>query len=157
MTIKDIGPEPIVFNIEDETTANKAYRRVAWSGKYLQVTLMAIPVGGEIGLEQHPETDQFLRVEAGTGKVQMGDKKSKLSFTQQVGPDEVILVPAGKWHNVTNVGDEPLKLYSIYAPAHHKPGNVQSTKEIADRDEEEGRDEPAEWSVQPPSTEPDAH
>ncbi|MGL5249084.1 MAG: cupin domain-containing protein, partial [Brooklawnia sp.] len=64
MTIKDIGPEPTVFDIEDETTENDAYRRVAWSGKYLQVTLMSIPVGGEIGLELHSDTDQFLRVEA---------------------------------------------------------------------------------------------
>ena len=146
MTIKDIGPEPTVFDIEDETTENDAYRRVAWSGKYLQVTLMSIPVGGDIGLELHSETDQFLRVEAGEGLVQMGDRKDALDFEQELEDDFVVLVPAGKWHNVTNTGDEDLKLYSIYAPAHHKPGKVQQTKEIADNDTD---DEPADWSVQP--------
>lgn len=154
MTIKDIGPEPVVFDIEEETTGNDAYRRVAWSGKYLQVTLMSIPTGGEIGLEEHPDTDQFLRIEAGKGKVEMGDAKDQLDFVEEVEDDDVVLVPAGKWHNVTNIGDEPLQLYSIYAPAHHKPGKVQQTKQIADDDQD---DEPADWSVQPPATDPDKH
>ena len=92
MTIKDIGPEPTVFDIEDETTENDAYRRVAWSGKYLQVTLMSIPVGGDIGLELHSETDQFLRVEAGEGLVQMGDRKDAYQVIglRNDGSDEVI-------------------------------------------------------------------
>ncbi len=146
MTIKDIGPEPNAFDIEDETNENTDYRRVAWSGKYLQVTLMSIPVGGEIGLEIHPETDQFLRVESGEGLAQMGDAEDALDYEQRLTDDWVVLVPAGKWHNVTNTGDEELKLYSIYAPAHHKPGKVQETKEVADADDD---DEPADWSVQP--------
>lgn len=154
MTIKDIGPEPTVFDIEDETTGNDDYRRVAWSGKFLQVTLMSIPVGGEIGLELHADTDQFLRVEAGEGLVEIGDAKDALNIKEELEDDFVVLVPAGKWHNVTNTGDEPLKLYSIYAPAHHKPGKVQETKEIADADTD---DEPADWSVQPPSTGEDQH
>ena len=70
--IKDIGPQPQSFNIELATKANADYRSVAWSGRYLQVTLMSIPVGGDIGLEAHPETDQFLRLDAGSGRVQMG-------------------------------------------------------------------------------------
>lgn len=148
MTIKDIGPQPIVFDIEEETTANEAYRTVAWSGKYLQVTLMSIPIGGEIGLEIHPETDQFLRVEQGKGLALLGDDKDHLDSEQRIEDDFVVIIPAGKWHNVTNAGDEPLKLYSIYAPAHHKPGKVQQTKEIAEVDTD---DEPAEWSVQPTS------
>lgn len=146
MTVQDNGPEPSAFDIEHATKDNDDYRRVAWSGKYLQVTLMSIPVGGEIGLEVHPETDQFLRVEAGRGLAQMGDAKDALDYEQELGDDWVVLVPAGKWHNVTNTGDEELKLYSIYAPAHHKPGKVQQTKQIADEDTD---DEPAEWSVQP--------
>lgn len=154
MTIQDIGPEPIVFDIEEETIANEVYRRVAWSGKYLQVTLMSIPAGGDIGLELHPDTDQFLRIEKGTGLAQMGDAKDALAFSQEVSDDDVILVPAGKWHNVTNTGDDPLQLYSIYAPAHHKPGKVQGTQEIAEADDD---DEPADWSVQPPSSEADKH
>ena len=149
MTIKDIGPEPIVFNIEDETTANKAYRRVAWSGKYLQVTLMSIPVGGEIGLEQHPETDQFLRVDAGTGRCVMGPAKDEVTFEQAVEDGWSIQVPAGMWHDVINTGDEPLQLYAVYAPVHHAQGIVQATAEDAEADEEAGRDEPPSWTVQP--------
>lgn len=148
MTIKDIGPEPVIFDIEDETTENNAYRRVAWSGKYLQVTLMSIPVGGEVGLELHPETDQFIRVEEGKALAQVGDSQDDLDFERTLEDDDVALIPAGKWHNVTNTGDEPLKLYSIYAPAHHKPGKVQLTKDDADADTD---DEPADWSVQPVS------
>ncbi len=154
MTIKDIGPEPTIFDIEDETVANDAYRRVAWSGRFLQVTLMSIPAGGDIGLELHADTDQFIRVEAGVGLAQLGDAKDALTIEEKLEDDDVVLIPAGKWHNVTNTGDEPLKLYSIYAPAHHKPGKVQQTQEIAEADTD---DEPADWSVQPPSTGEDQH
>ena len=72
MTIKDIGPAPQAFDLETATVENPNYRAVAWSGKYLQLTLMSIPVGGDVGLESHPETDQFLRLDAGRGRVQMG-------------------------------------------------------------------------------------
>lgn len=154
MTIKDIGPEPTIFDIEDETVANDAYRRVAWSGRFLQVTLMSIPAGGDIGLELHADTDQFIRVEAGEGLAQLGDAKDALTIEEKLEDDDVVIIPAGKWHNVTNTGEEPLKLYSIYAPAHHKPGKVQQTQEIAEADTD---DEPADWSVQPPSTGEDQH
>ncbi len=76
----------------------------------------------------------------------MGDAEDALDYEQRLTDDWVVLVPAGKWHNVTNTEDEELKLYSIYAPAHHKPGKVQETKEVADADDD---DEPADWSVQP--------
>ena len=72
MTIKDTGPEPQSFNLEQQTVENSNYRTVAWSGRYLQLTLMSIPEGGDIGLEMHPDTDQFLRLDAGRGRVQMG-------------------------------------------------------------------------------------
>ena len=71
-TIKDIGPQPQSFDIERETKENTNYRSVAWSGRYLQLTLMSIPVGGDIGLEAHPETDQFLRLDAGSGRRRRG-------------------------------------------------------------------------------------
>ena len=80
MTIKDIGPTPQSFDIEDATKDNTDYRSVAWSGRYLQLTLMSIPVGGDIGLEAHPETDQFLRLDAGRGRTQMGPAKDVTSF-----------------------------------------------------------------------------
>ena len=154
MTMQDLGPEPRAFDLEEATVGNRTYRTVAWSGRYLQVTLMSIPSGGDIGLEAHPDTDQFLRIDAGRGRVQMGPSKDELSFDQEVGDGWCILVPAGSWHNVTNIGEEPLQLYAIYAPAHHKPGKVHQTQEEAEADAD---DEPADWSVQPAGGHADEH
>ncbi len=151
--IDDIGPQPQSFNIEEGTTQNSNYRSVAWSGRYLQVTLMSIPVGGDVGLEAHPETDQFLRLEAGTGRAQMGTAKDKLTFDQDVSDGWCVLVPAGRWHNITNTGTSPMQLYAIYAPAHHAPDRVQSTAAFAASDK---TDKPAGWSVQPEQA-PDKH
>lgn len=89
---------------------------------------MAIAPGDDIGLEVHEDHDQFLRVEEGRGKVQMGPAEDDLSFEQIAEDDDAIFIPAGSWHNVTNVGDEPLKLYSIYAPPEHEHGTVHPTK-----------------------------
>jgi mannose-6-phosphate isomerase-like protein (cupin superfamily) len=146
MTIKDIGPEPQSFDLETETVENTNFRTVAWSGKYLQVTLMSIPVGGDIGLEAHPETDQFIRLDSGRGRAQMGPAKGDLTFDQKVGDGWCVLVPAGSWHNVTNIGDEPMQVYTIYAPAHHAPGKIHVTQ--ADDEKDKG-DDPAKWSSQP--------
>ena len=104
MTIKDIGPAPQSFNLEEETVENSNYRTVAWSGRYLQVTLMSIPEGGDVGLEMHPETDQFLRLDAGRGRVQMGTARNDLTFDSEVSDGWCVLVPAGTWHNITNIG-----------------------------------------------------
>lgn len=149
MTVKDVGPEPSIFDIETETVANATYRTVVWSGKYLQVTLMSIKPGEDIGLEQHPETDQFLRLDQGTGRCQMGTTKENLTVDEEVEDGWSIMVPAGYWHNVTNTGEEDMRLYTIYAPVHHAPGIVQETKDDADEDEESGKDEPPSWSEQP--------
>jgi mannose-6-phosphate isomerase-like protein (cupin superfamily) len=151
--IVDIGPKAQWFDIEQATNENPDYRAVAWSGRYLQVTLMSIPVGGDIGLEAHPETDQFLRLEAGNGRVQMGDTKDQLTVDEKVSDGWCVLVPAGTWHNITNIGAMPIQLYAIYAPAHHSPGKLQPTAAIAQADKE---DAPADWSVQPAQT-PDKH
>ena len=152
MSIKDIGPQPQAFDIEQASLENTNYRTVAWSGKYLQVTLMSIPPGDDIGLEAHPETDQFLRLDGGRGRVQMGPAKDQLDFEQEVEDGWAIMVPAGTWHNVTNIGEEPLQLYTVYAPVHHAAGAVQPTAEDAEQAEESGADEPPEWSVQPEAT-----
>ena len=154
MSIDDIGPRPQSFDLETVTIKYPNYRSVAWSGRYLQVTLMSIPVGGDIGLEEHPETDQFIRLDQGRGRAQIGPSKDDLTFDQEVSDGWCVLVPAGTWHNVTNTGDEPMQLYTVYAPQHHKPGKVQETKEIADADTD---DEPAEWSVQPSEAAEDEH
>jgi mannose-6-phosphate isomerase-like protein (cupin superfamily) len=145
-TVKDIGPQPQSFDLESATKANTNYRAVAWSGRYLQVTLMSIPVGGDIGLEAHPETDQFLRIDAGCGRVQMGAAEDKLTFEKDVSDGWCVLVPAGTWHNITNTGAAPMQVYAIYAPAHHTPGKLQATAAAAEADKD---DEPATWSVQP--------
>ncbi|MEO6225425.1 MAG: cupin domain-containing protein [Sphingomicrobium sp.] len=154
MTIEDIGPRPQSFDLEQATRDNCDYRSVAWSGRYLQVTLMSIPVGSDIGLEVHPETDQFLRLDAGRGRVQIGAAKDQLTFDQEVSDGWCILVPAGSWHNVTNIGDEPMQVYAVYAPAHHKPGKIHRTAADAAADQD---DEPAKWSVQPVAAPEDGH
>jgi mannose-6-phosphate isomerase-like protein (cupin superfamily) len=157
VNIQDIGPEPQSFDLERATVENENYRTVAWSGKYLQLTLMSIPVGEDIGLEAHPETDQFLRLDAGRGRVQMGPAKDRLEFDREVEDGWAIFVPAGTWHNVTNTGDEPMRLYAVYAPVHHAAGKVQATSADAERDEESGTDEPPDWSVQPGRSPSDKH
>jgi mannose-6-phosphate isomerase-like protein (cupin superfamily) len=157
MTIEDIGPDPQSFDLETATLENANYRTVAWTGKYLQLTLMSIPVGGDIGLEAHPGTDQFLRLDGGRGRVQMGPAEDKLDFDREVSDGWAIFVPAGTWHNVTNIGDEPLQLYTVYAPVHHAAGIVQATAEDAEADEESGRDEPPGWTAQPEEGEQDKH
>ena len=149
MAVIDNGPNPNAFDIESETRANVNYRTVAWTGKYLQVTLMSIPVGESIGLEIHPETDQFLRLDAGRGKCVMGPAKDNLTFEQDVSDGWSIQVPAGVWHDVINTGDEPMQVYAIYAPVHHAPGIVHATAADSEADEDSGRDEPPAWSVQP--------
>ena len=142
--IRDIGPQPQSFDIERATKENTNYRSVAWSGRYLQVTLMSIPTGGDIGLEAHPETDQFLRLEAGKGCAQMGAAKDKLTFEKEVSDGRCVLVPDGTWHSITNIGATPMQIHAIYAPAHHTPDKAPAT--AAETDE---GDEPAAWSVQP--------
>lgn len=132
----DYGPEPFVVNIEKATLMNPNFRTTLWTGNYLQLTLMSIPVGGEIGLEMHPHVDQFLRLEAGYGLVQMGQSPEKLNYQTNVKAGYAIFVPAGTYHNLINVGNNAIKLYSIYAPPQHAPGTVHETKEIADAQEE---------------------
>jgi len=129
VVLSDYGDEPTVLNIEAYTMMNNNFRLVLWTGAKFQVTLMSIPVGCDIGLEQHPETDQFLRIEDGEAKVLMGDSEESLDFIRTAEKDFAIIVPAGKWHNIINTGDIPLKLYSIYAPIEHPFGTVHKTQE----------------------------
>lgn len=130
--MNDYGPEPFVINIDKATRQNTNYRTALWTGQYLQLTLMSIPVGGEIGLEVHPDTDQFLRIESGIGIVMMGSSKNRLNYQRPVSDGYAVFVPAGTWHNIINTGNCPLKIYTIYAPPHHPQGTVQTTKAVAD-------------------------
>jgi len=155
MSIQDHGPRPNAFDIETATVQNENYRVVAWTGKYLQVTLMSILPGESIGLEVHPATDQFLRIEAGSGRCVMGSEKDALDFEVKVAAGWSVQVPAGTWHDVINTGTEPLRLYTVYAPSHHASGAIQPTQEDAKREEESGADEPPEWTAQRGSAVPD--
>ena len=134
-TAQDRGPAPFAIDIEKATLANDNYRATLWTGKNLQMTVMSIPPGQDIGLEVHTTHDQFLRIEAGRGRVQMGPARDDLSFVREVEDDWVVLVPAGSWHNITNIGGEPLKIYSLYAPPEHPHGTVHATRADADADE----------------------
>lgn len=126
--IRDHGKEPYVVNIAQVTKQNNNYRTALWTGEHFQVTVMSIPVGGDIGLEVHPDTDQFIRIEEGQGLVQMGKTRDHLDFVTPAYEDYAVMVPAGTWHNVTNTGNTPMKVYVIYAPPHHPYGTVQATK-----------------------------
>lgn len=129
--LRDYGPEPFVVNIEKATEQNNNYRTALWTGENLQVTLMSLNVGEDIGLEVHPNVDQFIRIEEGVGMVKMGDSEYNLNYEARVSDDYAVMVPAGTWHNMINIGNKPLKLYTIYAPPEHPRGTVHETKEIA--------------------------
>lgn len=126
--LKDYGPIPIVVNIEEATKQNETFRTALWTGNHLQLTLMSINIGEDIGLEVHPSVDQFIRIEQGEGLVKIGNQKDNLSFQKRVGSSDAIIIPSGTWHNVINVGNVPLKVYSIYAPPQHPRGTVHKTR-----------------------------
>ena len=132
----DHGPAPFVTNIEQATLANENYRTTLWTGKQMQLTLMTIQPGHDIGLEVHDDHDQFLRIEEGEATVYMGSSEDSLE-TQKASDDDAVFVPAGTWHNLVNSSNSPLKLYSIYAPAEHAHSTVHVTKEDADNDPHE--------------------
>lgn len=134
--LKDYGPQPFVINIDEATRRNTTFRTALWTGEQLQVTLMSINVGDDIGLEVHPEGDQFIRIEEGQGIVRMGDTKDNLNFQAAIADDFAIMIPAGKWHNIINTGNIPLKLYAIYAPPEHPRGTVHVTKADAEAAEQ---------------------
>ncbi|PIR89511.1 MAG: cupin domain-containing protein [Candidatus Harrisonbacteria bacterium CG10_big_fil_rev_8_21_14_0_10_40_38] len=119
-------------NIENDTRENKNFRKVIYTGKHSQLVLMSLPPKGEIGMEVHPDNDQFFRFEAGSGKVVIDGAETPVS------DGIAVVVPAGAEHNVVNASEtEELKLYTIYSPPHHKDGIVRATKEEADANEAE--------------------
>ena len=118
-------------NIEELTLANTDFRHVLYSGAHMQLVLMTLQAGEDIGMEVHEENDQFFRFEGGEGKVVINDSE------YSVADGDVVIVPSGAKHNVINVGDSQLKLYTIYSPAHHKDGIVRATKDEAMNNEAE--------------------
>lgn len=127
----------MVVDIEGMTLENNNFRTTIWTGEKLQVTVMTIQPGDDIGLEIHHGIDQFLRIEEGKGLCQMRDAEDNLTFEKEVKEDDAIFVPADTWHNVTNTGDKPLKLYTIYAGPDHVPGTVHVKHEDAENDPNE--------------------
>lgn len=120
-----------VRNIENETKNNDNFRNVLFTGKNLQLVLMSLNPGEEIGMEVHDDVDQFFRFDAGDGELQVEDKKIKISDGFSV------VIPAGTKHNIVNTSDaEKLKLYTIYAPPNHPEGTIHKTKDDAMKDEE---------------------
>jgi len=127
-----------VGNIEELAEENTDFRRVLYSGAKLQLVLMSIEPGSEIGGEIHSDTDQFFRVEDGKGRAVIDGVTHKLE------PGDGIVVPAGAHHNVICTGHEPLKLYTIYGPSHHEDQLVQKTKADADASDETFGGQPTE-------------
>jgi mannose-6-phosphate isomerase-like protein (cupin superfamily) len=119
-----------VDDIEYRTENNRAFRRVLYTGPHMQLVVMTLLPGEEIGEEVHEHTDQFFRVEEGKGEVSMDGR------TTRIESDAAMLVPAGTRHNVRNAGVKSLKLYTLYAPPQHADGTVHQTK--ADAESAEG-------------------
>jgi len=121
-----------IDNIEDLTLSNDNFRKVIYTGQHAQLVLMSLLPSEEIGMEVHPTTDQFLRIEKGEGKVVMNGEE------HLVKDGSAIIVPAGTEHNVINTSSEnSMKLYTVYSPSHHKDGTVHKTKKEAEADTED--------------------
>jgi mannose-6-phosphate isomerase-like protein (cupin superfamily) len=121
-----------VGDIEEAAEENTTFRTVLSTGRHAQLTVMSLAPGEEIGREAHPDRDQFLCVEQGQGRVELGLAADAVDESHEVEDDWGILVPAGVWHNLVNTGDTELKLFSLYAPPEHPDGTVHRTKADAD-------------------------
>jgi len=113
-------------DIEDLTLSNTNFRQVLYTGKYMQLVVMTLQTGEDIGEEVHETVDQFFRIEEGEAKFVVNGEETT------IGAEEVFIVPAGSRHNVINVGTGPLKLYTIYAPPNHPDGTINTDKAAAD-------------------------
>jgi len=121
-----------IDNIEKLTRDNTNFRTVVYTGGHNQLTVMSVPPGGEVGWEAHPHLDQFLRLEQGKARVDLGLSRDGVDESHEIEDDWALIVPAGVWHNVVNIGEEDVKLYSIYSPPEHPDGTVHRTKAEAD-------------------------
>lgn len=117
-----------VGDIEQATLENTDFRRVLFTGANVQLTVMRLAPGEEIGLESHDHLDQFLRLEQGTAKLTLGRSKDEVDEEHRLEEDWAVIVPGGIWHNVINTGPDEVKLYSLYAPPEHPADAVHHTK-----------------------------
>jgi mannose-6-phosphate isomerase-like protein (cupin superfamily) len=118
-------------NIEQMTLDNTTFRTVVFTGAHAQLTMMRLAPGEDIGREVHPDRDQFLRLEQGTARVELGSTEDAIEETYDVAADWAFIVPAGVWHDVVNTGDDEVKLYSLYSPPEHPAGTIHRTKQDA--------------------------
>ena len=128
----DYGPQPYITSVAQKAMQNTNFRTAIWTGCNAQMTLMCIPLGSDIGLEIHEDTDQFIRIEQGMAQVKMGECEKHLDYQGKAFVGDVIFVPAGTWHNVINIGRIPLKVSTVYAPPHHPAGTIHYTKKDAE-------------------------
>ena len=119
-------------DLEKLTLENTDFRRVVYTGEHTQLTLMRLGPGEDIGWERHGHLDQFLRVEQGQARVDFGLGEDSVDESHEVSDDWALIVPAGVWHNVINMGQVELSLYSLYSPPEHADGTVHVTKAEAD-------------------------
>lgn len=125
-----------VADIEAATLSNDNFRTVLFTGGHTQLTVMRLRAGEEIGWEAHGHLDQFLRIEEGQARLELGPDEQTVAERHDVADDWAMIIPAGVWHNVVNTGDGDLRLYSLYSPPEHPDGTVHRTKEEADAAEE---------------------
>jgi len=118
------------------TLDNTNFRTVVFTSGHTQLTLMSLAPGEEIGWEAHDHLDQFLRLEQGTARLELGRTEDGVDETHEVQDDWAFIVPAGVWHNVVNIGEDAVKLYSLYSPPEHPNGTVHVTKAEADAAED---------------------
>ncbi|HPW00100.1 MAG TPA: cupin domain-containing protein [Oscillospiraceae bacterium] len=128
----NLNPEFLVVNIPQAAWQNQNFRVALWTGDHMQLTLMSIPVNETAGAEVHLQMDQMTRVEDGQAAIQTGIDQNHLGAQKRLGRGDTVFVPAGMWHEVFNIGPNPLKLSNIYAPPVHPIGDVQHTKAEAE-------------------------
>lgn len=122
------GGEVFATNVSRMAYRNDSYRESVWTGDYLQMTVMSIARGGEIGVEMHGDTDQYIRIEHGSAIAMIGDNEKDLDKSYRLFSGDAIFIPAGYWHNIVNTGRCALKISSVYAPPHHPKCTVEKNK-----------------------------
>ncbi|CAN5883067.1 hypothetical protein BH24ACT6_BH24ACT6_14370 [soil metagenome] len=133
-----------IADIEKTTIDNTNFRTVLFTARHIQLTVMSLAVGENIGWEMHDNLDQFLRIERGSGTLRLGSSSDDVAEEHAVSDDWAMIIPAGTWHDVANDGDGELKLYSVYGPPDHPAGTLHVTKADAEAAEASEHDHHAE-------------
>ena len=127
----DRGNERTVINLDNSAEKNENYRTALWTGENMQLTVMSIPIGGQTGEELHEREDQLIKITSGLGEVYFPDPSGELVPSGKVTEEFAVIIPRGVRHNLKNIGNKPLKLYSVYSPPHHPYGTVEKKQSKA--------------------------